>query len=210
MDVTALLKDFSGLSAYMDIRALNRFMREGRVISGAFLTVDPLQTAEFYRQVKQTPRIASVASQRAALDSFEAIMAENMLRMRFFNVLFGSIIAFGVVYNTARVTLSERSRELATLRVLGFTRAEISRILLGEIAILTLASVPMGIGFGYGMAALVVAALQTETQQFPLVVRSATFAFAVTITLAATLISSLVVRRRLDHLDLIAVLKSNE
>ncbi|MFN7138413.1 MAG: ABC transporter permease [Limisphaerales bacterium] len=208
--VAALIRDFGGTTAYMDIYALNRFMREGHVISGAFLRVDPLYTLEFYDAVKETPRIASVSSQRAALASFEDIMAENMLRMRLFNMLFGSIIAFGVVYNTARITLSERSRELATLRVIGFTRAEISRMLLGEIAVLTLVAVPFGLLAGYGLSALAVAALQTETQQFPLVVSSATFAFAVSVTLVATVVSAFVVRRRLDHLDLIAVLKSRE
>jgi putative ABC transport system permease protein len=208
--VVALLKDFSGSAVFMDIQALNRFMREGRVISGAFLRVDAVATGEFYQQVKSAPRIGAVTSLRAALRSFEEIMAENMLRMRLFNVLFGSIIAFGVVYNTARITLSERSRELATLRVIGFTRAEISRMLLGEIAVLTLAAIPFGLASGYGLAALAVAGLQTETQQFPLVVSSSTFAFAVTVTLVATLISGFVVRQRLDHLDLIAVLKSRE
>lgn len=208
--ITGLMKDFAGTSAYMEIGALNRFMREGRVISGGFLRVDASETAEFYRQVKNTPRIASVTSQKAALQSFEKILAENMLRMRFFNVLFGSIIAFGVVYNTARITLSERSRELATLRVIGFTRAEISRILLGEIGVLTLAAIPFGLIAGFGLTVMTVAALQTETQQFPLAVSSATFAFAVTVTLVATLFSAFVVRRKLDHLDLVAVLKSRE
>lgn len=208
--VAGLIKDFAGNSAYMDLAMLNRLMREGRAISGAFLDIDEQQLSEFYRQVKGTPRIASITSQRAALESFRKILAENMLRMRFFNVLFGTIIAFGVVYNTARITLSERSREMATLRVLGFTRVEISRILLGEIALLTLAAVPFGLIAGYGLARLTVGALQTETQQFPMVVRSATFAFATTVTLVAAVVSAFVVRRRLDHLDLVAVLKSRE
>jgi putative ABC transport system permease protein len=208
--VAGLIKDFAGTSAYMELAALNRFMREGRVISGAFLEVDERELGEFYQQVKGTPRMASVTSQRAALESFKEILAENMLRMRFFNVLFGTIIAFGVVYDTARITLSERSREMATLRVLGFTRGEISRMLLGEIAVLTLMAVPFGWLAGYGLARLTVEALQTETQQFPMVVSSATFAFATIVTLAATVVSALVVRRRLDHLDLVAVLKSRE
>ncbi|MGZ8937964.1 MAG: ABC transporter permease, partial [Limisphaerales bacterium] len=208
--VAGLLKDFSGTTAYMRIDALNRFMREGKAISGAFLSVDSSALGEFYRQVKLTPRIGAVTSQRAALDSFREVLAENMLRMRFFNVLFGTIIAFGVVYNTARITLAERSREMATLRVIGFTRAEISKMLLGEIAMLTLVAVPIGLLAGYGLAGMTVQALKTETQQFPMVVSSATFAFAAMVTIVGTIFSALVVRRRLDHLDLVAVLKSQE
>lgn len=210
IQVTALLKDFSGTAVYMNIHALNRLMHEGQLLSGAFLEVDSRYTEEFYREVKNTPRIGAVSSQSAALANFQELLSENLLRMRIFNMLFGSIIAFGVVYNTARVTLSERSRELATLRVLGFTRAEISSILLGEIGVLTLAAIPAGLAAGYGLAALAVEGLQTETQQFPMVVSSATFGFAVTVTLVASLVSGLVVRRRLDRLDLIAVLKSRE
>jgi putative ABC transport system permease protein len=208
--VAALLDDFSGTSAYMDLSALNRLMREGRAVSGAFLSVEALAVPEFYREIKQRPRIGSVGSLSAMREIFDRIMSENLLRMRFFNVLFGSIIAFGVVYNTARIVLAERSRELATLRVIGFTRAEISRILLGELGVLTLAALPIGVLAGYGLAALAVQALQTETQRFPLVVSSATFAFAVTVTLTAALVSSLVVRRKLDRLDLVSVLKSRE
>ena len=138
------------------------------------------------------------------------MMSGNILRMRILNVAFACVIAFGVVYNTARVTLSEQSRELATLRIVGLTRGEISAILLGEIAVITLAAVPLGIGLGYGFAALATKGLQTETQRFPFVTSPSTFSFAVTVILIATIISSLVVRRHLDRLDLIAVLKARE
>jgi putative ABC transport system permease protein len=130
--------------------------------------------------------------------------------MIFFNVLFSSVIAFGVVYNAARISLSERSRELASLRVLGFTRAEISLILLGELAVMLLIAVPAGLLLGYGLAALTVRAFDTELYRFPLVISARTFAFAAATTIAAALVSGLVVRRKLDRLDLVAVLKTRE
>jgi putative ABC transport system permease protein len=130
--------------------------------------------------------------------------------MKAFNVLFASIIACGVVYNSARISLAERSRDLATLRVLGFTRAEISALLLGELGLLTLAAIPVGLVVGYGFAGLAVLALDTENHRFPLVVQPSTYAFAATVTLAAALLSGLLVRRRLDRLDLVAVLKTKE
>jgi putative ABC transport system permease protein len=136
------------------------------------------------------------------------MMDENLLRMRIINVIFASIIAFGVVYNSARISFAERSRELATLRVIGFTRGEISLIFLGEIAILTLIAIPIGLLIGYGFAAFAVAALSTESQRFPLIVTASTYAFAATTVLSAALLSSLVVRRQLDRLDLIGVLKA--
>ena len=138
------------------------------------------------------------------------MMEETVYIMIFFNVLFSGIIAFGVVYNTARISLSERSRELATLRVIGFTRAEISFILLGELAVLTLAAVPLGLGLGYGLAALMVAAFDTELYRIPLIVTTRTFAVAAITVLTAAAVSGLIVRRRLDRLDLVAVLKTKE
>jgi putative ABC transport system permease protein len=154
--------------------------------------------------------VSSVSIKQASLQSFRDTIAENLLRMRTFNVLFASVIAFGVVYNSARISLSERSRELATLRVVGFTRLEISGILLGELAVLTLAAIPCGLAIGYAFAAISTLALNTEMYRIPLVVDRSTFGFAAVVVLAAALFSALVVRRRLDHLDLIAVLKTKE
>lgn len=209
--VTGLVADFAGIAAYMDIRAANRLMEESDVISGAFLAVDPARLDALYRQLKIAPRIAGVALKRATVESFRKTIAENLLRMRMFNVLFAAVIAVGVVYNAARVALSERARELATLRVIGFTRAEISLILLGELALLTLAAIPLGLVLGYGLAALVIGlAYDTELFRIPLVIGRSTYGFAAAVTAAAAVGSGLAVRRLLDRLDLIAVLKSKE
>jgi putative ABC transport system permease protein len=209
--VAALVEDFAGLAAYMDIRAVNRLMREGRVVSGAFLAVEPGQEGRLYSTLKATPEVAGVTVKRAALSSFRQTVAENLLRMRLFNIIFAGIIAFGVVYNSARIAAAERGRELATLRVIGFTRAEISLILLGELALLTLAAIPAGMALGYGLAAAVIRlAYDTELFRIPLIVSRSTYGFAAAVTLAAALVSGLVVRRMLDRLDLVAVLKSKE
>jgi putative ABC transport system permease protein len=208
--IADLLDDFGGTSAYMNLSALNRLLREGATISGAFITVDPARSTELYAALKTTPRVASITSKRAALSSFRQTIAENFLRMRLFNVIFGCTIAAGVVYNSARIALSERSRELATLRVIGFRRGEISSILLGEVSLLIVAAIPFGLLIGYGFAALATRAMQTETQRFPVVVQANTFAFAVTVVLLAAIVSSAVVRRKLDQLDLVSVLKSRD
>jgi putative ABC transport system permease protein len=201
---------YIGTAAYMDLDALNALMREGEAYSGAYLEVDHRQMGRLYRELKETPRVAGVNVKEAMLKSFEETIAENLMRFRLFNVGFASVIACGVVYNAARISLSERSRELASLRVLGFTRGEISFILLGELAVITLAAIPPGLAMGYGFAALSAYSLQTETNRIPLVVSSATFGLAATVVLVASVISGLLVRRKLDHLDLVAVLKSRE
>jgi putative ABC transport system permease protein len=209
--VVALVDDFAGVSAYMDLAAANRLMEEGPLVSGAHLAADPDRIDALYAELKRTPRVAAVTIRRAALDSFRRTIAENLLRMRLFNVAFASVIAFGVVYNAARITLSERSRELATLRVIGFRRSEISAILLGELAAITLAAIPLGFALGYALAAFVIhVGFDTELFRIPLVIDRSTYAFAAAVTLAAATVSGLVVRQRLDRLDLVAVLKSRE
>jgi putative ABC transport system permease protein len=130
--------------------------------------------------------------------------------MRIFNVCFACVIAIGVVYNSARVALSERSRELATLRVIGFTRGEVSAILLGELFFLTALAIPLGFGIGYGLCRLISAALETELYRIPLVLNPPTFVFAAVVVIAAAVVSGLLVRRGIDRLDLVAVLKSRE
>jgi putative ABC transport system permease protein len=208
--IAALIDDISGLNAYMDIDALNRHMREGRYVNGAMLATDALYRPEIYREIKETPRIASVTVKESSLQSFRDTIAQNMMAMRSINLMFSIIIAAGVVYNGARISLSERSRELATLRVIGFTRGEISTILLGEIWTVTLVAVPFGLVLGYFFAMLLSVFFEQEVFRFPFVIENATYGLAAGVVLTASIVSALAVRRRLDHLNLIAVLKSRE
>ncbi len=208
--VTAMVTEYGGTNAYMDIYALHRLLREGNTLTGAFITVEGDRAEELYRTLKDTPRISGVTIKEASVQSFRDTIAENLGNIRFFNMLFATVIAFGVVYNSARISLSERSRDLATLRVIGFTRAEISAILLGELAVLTLAAVPVGLLIGYLFAAWATLGLDTEVYRIPLVIGRQTYGFAVFVVLAGTVISGLIVRRRLDHLDLVSVLKTRE
>jgi putative ABC transport system permease protein len=208
--VAGIVEEHMGTSAYMEIDALRRLAGEGDTLSGAFLKIDPSQAGALYAHLKDTPAVAGVALKRTAIESFDKTLAETFYVMIFFNLLFSGVIAFGVVYNAARVSLSERSRELASLRVLGFTRGEISFILLGELAAVTLMAIPVGMLMGYIFAGLLVAAFNTELYRFPLVVSSRTFGYAASAVLIAATLSGLAVRRRLDHLDLVAVLKTRE
>ncbi len=208
--VTAVVEEYIAAPAYMHRAALNGLMDEGRLVSGAYLQTDSRETDQLFRRLKDTPAVAGVTLQPAALESVRETMAETMDIMIFFYVLFGGLIAFGVVYNSARVSLSERGRELASLRVLGFSRGEVSYILLGELAILTLAALPIGCVFGLGLAHLMIANLNTELFRVPMVVYPSTYATAVLAVIIASAVSSLIVRRRIDRFDLVAVLKTRE
>ncbi|MBC7819004.1 MAG: FtsX-like permease family protein [Planctomycetaceae bacterium] len=208
--VAALSQEYLGTVCYMEARALNRLVGEGPAVTSIAITADPNAVDDLYRRLKATPRVASVMLKGAAIQGFRDTVMNNLLTMQAFNVVFACIIAFGVVYNTARVALSERGRELASLRVLGLTRAEISRILLGELAILTCAAIPLGLFIGNRLAGLVCWFMDTELYRIPLIIEPATYSFATTVVLIAAILSGLLVRRRLDHLDLIAVLKTRE
>jgi putative ABC transport system permease protein len=208
--VAAVVEEYMGTSAYMEINALRRLLREGDTLSGAFLQVDDAALDQLYVRLKATPRVAGVSLRDSAVEAFEKTLGETMYVMIFFNVMFATVIAFGVVYNAARIALSERSRDLASLRVLGFTRGEISSILLGELAVVTAAAIPVGLALGYLFAAWLVTAFDTELYRFPLVVSARTYVFATSGVVIAAILSALVVRRRLDQLDLVAVLKTRE
>jgi putative ABC transport system permease protein len=208
--VVDLVDDFSGTTAYMDRSALNRLMREGPVVSGAYLAVDAAGREELYDKLKHAPRVAGVVIKEAALESFRDTIAENLLRIKMFDAAFACIIAFGVVYNSVRISLAERSRELATLRVIGFTRAEVSRLLLGELAVLIAAAIPVGLLLGREAAALTARANDTELFRIPMRIEPSTYGFAVLVMLAAALVSGLIVRRQIDRLDLVSVLKTKE
>ena len=208
--VAAQVDDILGLSVYMDLSALHRLMREGEVASGALLLIDPSREAALSKALKALPAVAGAGFKRAVLVSFRETMAANMNLSIFINLIFAGVIAFGVVYNAARVSLSERSRELASLRVLGFTRAEISMILLGELALLTLAALPVGALLGYGLAFAIFQTVQSEVYRFPMYISRQSIAWAFLGIIGAAVISALLVRRQLDTLDLVAVLKVRE
>ncbi len=210
LSVRGVVNQYMGQAAYMEIDAVRRLMREGPTLSGGFLAVDTAQLPALFRAVKETPAIAGSGLKGAALEAFTETFAENIGIMIFFNVLFASVIAFGVVYNAARVSLAERSRELASLRVMGFTRGEISSILLGELGVLTFLALPLGMLLGYGLSGVLVTAFETELYTIPFSASPRTYALCAVAVLAAAAFSGLLVRRKLDHLDLMEVLKSKE
>lgn len=208
--VSGTVDEMIGLSAYMEISALNRMMREGPSVSGAYLSVDSMELPSLYSQLKRTPAVAGVAVREAMLDSFYRTIAESLRISTTALNCFACLIAIGMVYNGARVALSERGHELASLQVLGFNQREISFMLLGEQALLGLASIPIGFLLGYGICALLTWAMQTELYRMPLVVNARTFALAVLVVSLASVGTGAVMYRRLRRLDLVAVLKTRE
>lgn len=210
IEVTAIVNEFGGVNAYMKKSNLHELLKESEVASGAFLKVDPNYLDEVYRELEMRPGVGSVAIKDAAIESFRETIAENMLTMRSFNILFAVVIAIGVVYNSARISLSEQSRDLATMRVIGFTRNEVSTVLLGEITLFTLVAIPLGWAIGYGFASVLILGLDTENYRIPLIVSQSTFAFASLVVIGATFFSGLIVQRRISSLDLVSVLKTRE
>ena len=208
--VVATFETYIGSPAYIDIGALDRLMRERPSVTAVHLRVDATQRAALFQELKTLPRVSSITVKEAAVQTFRDTMAETITIFVSFFIVFSCALAFGVTYNAARISLSERGRELATLRVLGFTRAEISYILLGEVALLTFVALPLGCGLGFLLASLIVQAFKTELYRVPLVILASTYGWAMLIGLAATVVSALLVRRQVDRLDLIAVLKTRE
>ncbi|MHC5018870.1 MAG: ABC transporter permease [Planctomycetota bacterium] len=208
--VAGTIREFFGTSAYMSLDTLNRLMGEGHTISGAWCAVDADQLDPLISELGRRPGVAGSSATKVVLASFRDTMAEQMLTFAFFSTLLASTIAFAVVYNAARISLSEQARELASLRVLGFTRGEISYILLAQLAITVLCAIPVGWLLGSALCRAMVSAWQNELFRIPYVLDVSTYAFAGTAVLIAASISAFVVRGRLDRLDLVAVLKTRE
>ena len=208
--ISKTFENYLGTPVYMRLGALNRLLLEGPTVSGAHILADPNASAALHRQMKDLPRVAGVTLRESAVKAFHDTIGDTMNFIVGFYILFAGLLTFGVVYNSARISLSERGRELASLRVLGFTRFEISYILLGELAALTFIALPFGCGLGYGLCWFLSNAFETELYRIPLHVERATFGYAAGVVLIAVVVSGLIVRRRIDALDLIAVLKTRE
>jgi len=210
LEVSAIVEEYSGLNAYMNKHRLHAALIESNVASGAYLKVDPNRIDEVFAELEVRPGIGSVTIKDAMMQSFEETVAENLLVMRSTIIIFAAIIAIGVVYNTARISLSERSRDLATMRVVGFTHREVSTVLLGEIFIFTILAIPLGFVFGYGLSAFMAAGLDTENYRIPLIINRGTFLLAASVVVIATALSAGLVQGQVQHLDLIGVLKTRD
>ncbi|MES2916853.1 MAG: FtsX-like permease family protein [Pseudomonadota bacterium] len=210
LPVSGLSVGYVGLGAAMEIGALNRMMREGAMVSGVSLKIDPSATTAFFAAAKTAPKTELVNVTALMLDRFRQTMAENITIMITVYVVLAGIIAMGVVYNFSRIALSEQGRELASLRVLGFTTAEVSGVLFGELATVVLLAQPLGWLIGYGIGLAMVAAFSSDLFRVPYVVGREVFATASLVVCAAALISAIAIRGRINHLDMIEVLKTRE
>lgn len=210
--VARVVETFVGIAAYMRLAPLCRLLGETETLNGARLLVDDARLGELHAAVKQTPVIAGVTARDAVLRQVRRMLDENLGLIVTFSLAFALVMAFGVLYNTARITLAERARELATLRVLGFRRSEVAAILIGEMALLLGLAIPLGLVAGYGLASALVHSPGYDTEQFrlPLVIYPATYATAVLAVLAAGLASGWSAWRSLDRFDIVEVLKTRD
>lgn len=208
--VLGITRQYLGVSAYMEQASLNRLLREGNVVSGAYLALEPGSESAVLAELNGRPRVLGMVANASAIRSFYDTLGEFVLFYNLIAVLLAGTIGFGVVYNSARIALSERGRELASLRVLGFTRAEVAYILLGELAVLTLLAIPVGFLMGTGLCGVLVLAFKNDLYRLPLIIEASNYALGAAVVLASALVSGLLAWYRLGRLDMVAVLKTRE
>lgn len=208
--VQAVAQEMMGMNAYMERHSLNRLLSEGDMVNQVSVLVDRAGEPAFLAELNVLPRVLVGISKSLLTRNIEEVSTRNVLIFSAVLSVFAVIIAIGVVYNNARIALAERAWELASLRVIGFTRAEVSGFLLGELALQIVLALPLGMLMGYGLASAIVELIKNDEFYFPMVISPATYAYAVWCVLIAGLASALIVRRRIDRLDLIGVLKTRE
>jgi putative ABC transport system permease protein len=208
--VSDVIEQYFGLGAYMDLDTLNAMLDDPPIISGAHIAYDTADEPALFASIKAMPAAAGIALQHLSLRRFRATIRENIYMMTSIYIGLSVVIGFGVAYNTARVQLSERGRELASLRVLGFTRVEVWRILMTELAVLVVLAQPLGWVLGYLFAWLTIQGFSSDLYTTPMIIESATYAKASLVVFAAASVSALLVLRRVNTLDLIEVLKTRE
>jgi putative ABC transport system permease protein len=208
--VAALTDELIGMSGYMEMRELNRVIGEGRVINGAYLSIDPAFRASVVDELNNIPGVGGTATRQAMLESFDKQIADSLRLTVMIVVSLASVVSVGVIYNGIRIALSERSRELASLRVLGFTKRESAALLFGEQGIVSMLGTPAGLVLGLGLAYWIAIGFKSELYRFPVVVLPHTYLFAVAVIVAGGIGAAVLMKRRVYNLDLVAVLKTRE
>jgi putative ABC transport system permease protein len=194
----------------MDLPALDRALGEEPRLSGVLLDIDRAQRDPLLEALSEVPGIILVTEPPSMREAFDAQSGQMMLVWTLIVVAFGSVIAVGVVFNTARVALSERTRDLSTLRVLGYTRREVATVLLGQLAVQVVLALPIGMGIGYLLASLFMSQMDPEQYRFPAIVSPATYAFSSLVVLGSAIATAALVRRKLDRVDIVSALKARD
>ena len=210
LPVVAIADTLLGAPAYLPLDALNRVMGEPGRVSGAYLSIDSAEADAIYGRLKDMPTVAGVSLKSQARDAFQRMMNEGAGATRYVMAALAFIITFGIVYNAARIAQAERARDLASLRVIGFSKGEAAFVLLGELAVVTLAALPLGSALGYGLSILIAQAYSTEIYQIPALFDPPSYGVAVLVVVGAALASAWAVKRDLDRADLVAALKTRE
>jgi len=210
MPVTRIVEQYMGFATFMHLDSVNRLMREGPTVTGIHVLADGRHAQDLYRLLKDMPMVTGVALTTAAREGFQSTMENTMYVMVGIYAAFATVIAFGVTYNSARIAFAERARALASLRVLGFTRAEAAYILLGELLVQTLVALPLGCVIGYGLALVMSPILKTDMYEFPLIIAASTYGLSVAVVLLSAVVSAVLIARRVYNLDLVSVLKTRE
>ncbi|WP_255553632.1 ABC transporter permease [Maritimibacter sp. DP1N21-5] len=208
--ITGTVAQFFGLSAYMELDTVSALLNQAPRVSLANVEIDTARSEDLFEAFKSAPAISGITYMSEIRRGFDETIAQSAGITMTVYTFMAALIAIGVVYNSARIQLSERARELASLRILGFTRGEVSYILLGELFILTAVAIPVGLVMGYGMAAAMVQSFESDLYALPLIVTETTYWRAAGVVTGATLVSALIVRRRIDRMDLVAVMKTRE
>ena len=210
LPVTGIANTLIGTPSYMEIGALNRALKEQGRVSGAYLEIDPLRRDDINRVLRDMPKVAGASFRQDAQDAFQTMLDESAGTFRYIMSVFAILIAIGVVYNSARIAFAERARDLASLRVLGFTKVETSYILLGELAVITLFAIPVGSVLGYLLSLFIAEAFSNEIYQVPVVIRAYGYGYSAAIVIAATIASGYLVQRDVNKLDMVSALKTRE
>ncbi|MCV6625433.1 MAG: ABC transporter permease [Cellvibrionaceae bacterium] len=210
LPVIRIVESLLGSPAYMELAALNRALKQPGRLSGAYLRIDSQHSQSVYRALKTMPSVAGVNLKDEARRAFAVMIDSGAGFMRYIMVVFAGVITFGIVYNSARIAYAERARDLASLRVIGFTRAEAAFVLLGELGLVTLAALPLGCVLGYFLLAVVCAGFSTDLYQIPAVLEPKNFGAAIAVVVLAGLVSGLMIKRDIDNIDMVSALKTRE
>ncbi|WP_372764112.1 ABC transporter permease [Litorivivens sp.] len=210
VQVNGLSQQYFDMAIYMRRDKLNELLHEGPVINRVALAIDERYQNDIYRRLKEIPRIAGISIRQSVIASFHDALQRVLVAFTLINAILGTVIAFGVVYNTIRIALAERGRELASLRVLGYTRGEVAYILLGELSLLTLAAIPIGFLLGAALCGFMTSMMASDLYRIPLVLSAYTYAFSALVVILSAAASGAIVWWRIRNMDLVAVLKTRE
>ncbi len=206
--VKGLVEEYMGGSGFMELDVLNGVLQEGSTINNALINLR-YNSGNFVRDIEGMAYVQSVREPDDMVKQYNEYMG---LMYAYIGVIItlSCIMGFAIIYNTTTISIMERKRELASLRIMGFTNKKVSELIFNENTAVSVMGLIVGMPLGRFMGVQMLNYVPEDMMSLPLVIFPKTYVLAAVTVALFVILAQMANMRRISRMDLVEVMKSRE